>query len=120
MQQTKLSAAACDETPNDNVSIPYGTVRAVSHYLELTGVLGYVRRLKSKGVRLDRMVVAMCVFTMYASNSLSACAEWISDPAVRKCLGFKIGEDISQRTLNRGLELLGRHREASSSPFGTA
>ncbi len=70
-------------------------VNAVSHYLKLTGVLGYMRRLKSKGVRLDRMVVAMCVFTMYASNSLNACAEWLSDPAVRKCLGFKIGEGIT-------------------------
>ena len=39
-------------------------------------LLGYIRGLKSKGLRLDLIVVAMCTYAMYASNSLNSCANW--------------------------------------------
>ena len=52
MSQTKLAATALDESTNDNLSVPYGLIRTVRHYLEFVGVLSYIRGLKSKGVRL--------------------------------------------------------------------
>lgn len=63
VHQTKLAATACDEKPNDNLSVPHGLIRTIRHYLEFVGILSYVRGLKAKGVRLDLIVVALCTFT---------------------------------------------------------
>ena len=60
MHQTKFAVAALDESINDNLSVPYGLIQTVRHYLEFVGVLSYIRGLKSKGVRLDLIVVALC------------------------------------------------------------
>ena len=62
MSQTKFAATALDERINDNLSVPYGLIRTVRHYLEFVGVLSYIRGLKSKGVRLDLIVVALCTY----------------------------------------------------------
>ena len=74
MTQSTLAATAIDDKSNDNLSVPYGLIRTIRHYLEFVGLLSYIRGLKSKGLRLDLMVVAMCTYTMYASNSLNSCA----------------------------------------------
>lgn len=111
VHQTKIAATAVEEKPNDNLSVPYGLIRTVRHYLEFVGILRYIRGLKTKGVRLDLIVVALCTYTMYASNSMNACAEWLENPAVRRQLGFSAKEEVSQRTLNRALETLGQNRE---------
>lgn len=111
VHQTKIAATAVEEKPNDNLSVPYGLIRTVRHYLEFVGILRYIRGLKTKGVRLVLIVVAMCTYTMYASNSMNACAEWLENPAVRRQLGFSAKEEVSQRTLNRALEILGQNRE---------
>lgn len=111
MHQIKFAATASLDTPNDNLSVPYGLIRTIRHYLEFVGLLRYIRGLKKKGVRLDLMVVALCSFTLYTSNSLNACAEWLDDPAVRRQLGMPVRDKVSQRTLNRALEILGQNRE---------
>ena len=80
-------------------------------YLEFVGLLSYIRGLKTKGVRLDLMVVALCSFTLYTSNSMNACADWLENPAVRRQLGMSPKDKVSQRTLNRALEILGQNRE---------
>ena len=96
---------------HDNLSVPYGLIRTVRHYLEFVGVLSYIRGLKSKGVRLDLIVVALCTYTMHTSNSMNACAEWLKNPAVRRQLGFSPKDEISQKTLNRAIVILGENRE---------
>ena len=97
---------------HDNLSVPYGLIRTVRHYLEFVGVLSYIRGLKSKGVRLDLIVVALCTYTMHTSNSMNACAEWLKNPAVRRQLGFSPKDEISQKTLNRAIVILGENRES--------
>ena len=62
MTQTKFAVTALDESISDNLSVPYGLIRTVRHYLEFVGVLSYIRSLKSKGVRLDLIVVALCTY----------------------------------------------------------
>lgn len=112
MTQSTLAATAIEEKPNGNLSVPYGLIRTIRHYLEFVGLLSHIRGLKSKGLRLDLMVVAMCTYTMYASNSLNACAEWLNDPIVRRQFGFSSKDKINQKTLNRGLMILGKNRES--------
>lgn len=111
MTQSTFAETTVEEKPNDNLSIPYGLIRTIRHYLEFVGLLSYIRGLKSKGLRLDLMVVAMCTYTMYASNSLNACAEWLENPIIRRQFGFSTKDKINQKTLNRGLAILGKNRE---------
>ena len=62
-------------------------------------------------MRLDLTVVALCTFTMHSSNSMNACSEWLKDPTVKRRLGFSSKDEISQRTLNRAIGILGKNRE---------
>ena len=111
MTQSTFAAKAVEEKPNDNLSIPYGLIRTMRHYLEFVGLLSYIRGLKSKGLRLDLMIVAMYTYTMYASNSLNACAEWLDNPIIRWRFGFSSKDKINQKVLNLGLVIFGKNRE---------
>lgn len=111
MHQTQIAATALDESPNDNISVPYGLIRTVRHYLEFVGLLRYIRGLKTKGIKLDSIVLALAVFTMHASNSMNACSSWLANPRVKRQLGFSEKDEISQKTLNRAIAILGQERE---------
>ena len=73
--------------------------------------MSFIRGLKTKGVKSDPIVVALCTYTMHTSNSMNACAEWLRNPAVRRQLGFSPKDEISQRTLNRAIAIPGENRE---------
>ncbi len=109
--QTKLAVTTSADTPNDNISLPHGIIRTVRHYLDFVGMLDYLRTLKVRGIRLDELIIALCVFSMYATNSMAACAKWLEDPKVRRQFKFPAGSKVDQATLNRALAILGRNRE---------
>ena len=111
MHQTKFAETTSDENQNDNLSVSYGLIRSLRHYLEFVGVLSYICGLKTKSVRLDLIVVVLCSYTIQISNSMNACAKWLENPAVRRQLGFSSKDEISQRTLNRAIVILGENRE---------
>ena len=103
MSQTKLAATALDESTNDNLSVPYGLIRTVRHYLEFVGVLSYIRELRAKSVEFGLIVVALCTYTMHKSNSMNTCTEWLRNPAIKQQLGFSPKDGIPQKTLNRAI-----------------
>lgn len=109
MTQTKLRIRAEVPNPNENISVAYGLVKTVEHYLGSTGVLSYLDSLKTKGTPLGRIAVAICTHILMGSNSMSRCSEWLSDPYVRKELGIDAG--LSQRTINRAVNLIGDHSD---------
>ena len=111
MQQTTLAYSSVDETPNDNISYPYGLIRTIRHYLKFIGLMDYLRRLKKTGVRLDLIVLALCAFSLHASNSMDACARWLEDPRIKREIGFRRDEEVSQKTIDRAIEKLGENRE---------
>lgn len=96
-------------SPNGNISIPFGLVKTVEHYLGITGVFDLFDSFKAKGIPLRKIVTALCVHNLTGNNSMSDCSDWLSDPNVLKELG--ICGKLSQRTLNRGLTIIGRHSE---------
>ena len=99
VHQTNIAATAVEEKPNDTLSVPYGLIRTVRHYLEFVGILRYIRGLKTKGVRLDLIVVALCTYTMYASNSMNAYAEWLENPSCQETAGvLGLGGDLATHT----------------------
>jgi hypothetical protein len=67
-----VSGAARTETltPNENISLPYGLIRAVEHYLSITGVLGLLDTFKCKGVPLSKHELALSVHALVRSNSM--------------------------------------------------
>ena len=89
-------------SPNENISVPYGLVRTVEHYLGSIGILDHLDTFKTKGIPISTIVTAMCTHTLMGNNSMSRCSDWLSNPYVCKEMGFNKG--ISQRTINRALE----------------
>ncbi|MDY0236637.1 MAG: hypothetical protein RBR71_11435 [Gudongella sp.] len=113
--QTTLSYTEVEEGPNGNRTFPYGLLRTVKHYLDFIGLLSFLRGLKKEAknvARLDLIVVALIVHTLYDSNSMDACARWLEDPQVKKIIGFRNTDNVSQITIDRAVRILGVHREA--------
>lgn len=109
MTQTTFRTGAFVPTPNKNISVAYGLVKTVEHYLGSVGILDYADSLKERGVPMSRILVAMCTHVLMGSNSMSRCSDWLKDQNVRKELGLDAG--LSQRTINRGLAILGDHSD---------
>ncbi|MDR3282359.1 MAG: transposase [Candidatus Methanoplasma sp.] len=84
-------------------------MKTVEFYLSLTGVLDLVDAFKSKGVPMRQTVAAVTACSLMGRNSMSGCAEWLGNPNVRAELG--IPGRMGQRTLNRGVEILGARTE---------
>lgn len=108
MRQTKVTADICKSSIN-NISVPIGLIDAVSKYLEILGLSKVLDKMKRKGISMSALTAALIVFGLSDDNSLEACSKWLMDPRIRKLFGIK--ETVSQRTLNRALQTLGRNRE---------
>jgi transposase len=91
--------------PNENISIPYGLVKTIEHYLGSIGILGHLDTMKERGIPIGRIVVAVCTCILMGSNSMQRCADWLSNPNIRK--EFGINGNVSQRTINRAVEIVG-------------
>ena len=112
--QMTLSVRMVDESPNDNRTFPYGLFRTVKHYLDLIGLLRFIRKLKreSKNApRLDLILVSLITFMLYSDNSMDACSEWLKDSTVRDTIGFRRTDNVSQITIDRAVRRLGECRE---------
>lgn len=92
-----------------NISVPMGLIKAVHGYLDVTGLTRCLDPLKAKGVRLGALTAMLIVFSLSEDNSMAACAKWLGDARIRKLFGIK--DNVSQRTLNRALQMLGMNRE---------
>ena len=109
MTQTHFSTGADLPSPNENISISYGLVKTVEHYLDSAGILDFVDTFKERGVPMRRIMIAMCAHILSGNNSMTRCSEWLRDPNVRKELGLEKG--LSQRTINRAVSLIGEHSD---------
>ena len=103
-----VSADTCKASAN-NITVPIGLIDAVRAYFDSLGLSQYLDSLKKKGVGMASLTAILMSFALSEDNSMAACAEWLKDPRVRKLFGIK--EEVSQRTLNRALQILGRNRE---------
>ena len=61
--QTHLKTGTDLPSVNENISISYGLVKVVEHYLGYVGILDFVDAFKEKGVPMSRILVAMCTYT---------------------------------------------------------
>ena len=62
-------------SPNENISVPYGLVRTVEHYLGSIGILDYLDGFKTKGIPISSIVTAMCTHALMGNNSMSRCSD---------------------------------------------
>ena len=102
MQQKHFATGTDLPSPNENISVPIGSVKVVEHYLGSVGILDFVDTFKEKGVPMSRILVAMCTYILQGNNSMKGCARWLSDPNVGKEIGLE--EGLSQRTINRAVK----------------
>ncbi len=109
VKQTHFATGADLPSPNDNISVPYGLVRTVDHYLGSTGVLDFVDTFKQRGVPMSRILTAMCTHILMGSNSMSRCSDWLRNKDVRTELRLDSG--LSQRTINRAISIIGEHSD---------
>ena len=109
MTQTTSRTGAFVSTPNENISVAYGLVKTVEHYLGSVGILDYAESLKECGVPIVRILVAMFTHVLMGSNFMSRCSDWLKDGKVRKGLGLDAG--LSQKAINRGLWILVDHSD---------
>ena len=100
MTQTTYRTGAFVSTPNENISVAYGLVKTVEHYLGSIGILYYADSLKGRGVPMSRILVAMCTHVLMGSNSMSKCFDRLKDPNIRK--EFSLNKGLSQRTITAG------------------
>jgi hypothetical protein len=107
VKQSKLQQGTDVPLPNETISVPYGLVKTVEHYLGSIGILDIVDTFKERGIPMGRMIVAVCTCILMGSNSMQRCADWLSDANVRK--EFGIDGKVSQRTINRAIGIIGEH-----------
>ena len=105
--QTRFKTGTDLPSPNENISVRYGLVKAVEHYLGSAGILNFVDTFKERGVPMSKILVAMCTHILSGNNSMSRCSEWMGNPDIRKEMGLDSG--LSQRTINRAVSLIGEH-----------
>ena len=107
--QTHLKTGTDLPSANENISISYGLVKVVEHYLGSIGILDFIDTFKEKGVPMSRILVAMCTYILQGNNSIKGCARWLSNPNVGKEIG--LDEGLSQRTINRAVNIIGSHSD---------
>ena len=90
--------------PNRNISLSYGIFRTVRVMMRHLGLSRFLSGIKSRGVPLDYIVEAMCMYQLLEDSSMNACAEWLSNKDVADVLFG--GTKISQKTIDRSLSYL--------------
>ena len=108
MTKTTITADVCKSSTN-NISVPLGLIDAVQGYLRILGLSKYLDTLKTKGISMASLTAILISYGLSDDNSMEACAKWLRDYRIRRL--FSIKDNVSQRTLNRALQILGRNRE---------
>lgn len=108
MKKTTITADDCKSSTN-NISVPKGLIDAVQGYMDVLGLSAYLDGLKTKGLSMASLTSVLISFGLSEDNSMQACADWLKDIRVRRQFGIR--DYVSQRTLNRALQILGRNRE---------
>ena len=91
--------------PNDNKSLPIGTIACVKEYLEKLGLDDYFDGIKSRGEPLFPLVCALISYRLTENFSVEGCGRWLESKEVRNELGIR--KAISHRMLNRAIDRVG-------------
>jgi hypothetical protein len=91
--------------PNNNKSLPIGTIAAAKEYLAKLGFGRFFNALKERGPQLFPLVCALISYRLTENFSVEGCGCWLSSKEVRKELD--ISGEISSRMLNRAVERVG-------------
>ncbi|WP_148305802.1 IS1634 family transposase [Candidatus Methanoplasma termitum] len=109
MTTKPLLPGTCSIEPNDNKSLPIGTITAVREFLGKLGLDEYFDGIKSGGSPLSPLVSALISYRLTENFSIQGCGRWLSSQEVRKELGIRA--EVSGRMLNRAVERVGENME---------
>ncbi len=91
--------------PNENKSLPIGTIACVREYLGKLGSDRVFIDAKNRGHPLFPLVCAIISYRLTENFSVEGCGRWLESPEVRNELGIR-GE-MSHRMINRAVERCG-------------
>ena len=94
--------------PNDNISFPLGTIRAVKKYYEVLELQTVFKKHKKKGRDINSLIQALLSYRLTENHSVTRAADWINRDPVLSVFSLK---SFEQRTLYRVLEIIGKNKE---------
>lgn len=106
MKQTTLRTETI--TPNDNISIPIGSILAVQKYFEKLGLAAVFEKYKQRGLELPSIVQALVSYKLTENLSISRASDWINRDEVLEMFSLRAFE---QRVLYRDLATVGSNHE---------
>jgi len=94
--------------PNDNISFPLGTIRAVKKYYDFLELQSLFEKHKKKGRDINSLIPALLSYRLTENQSITRAADWINRDSVLSVFNLK---SFEQRTLYRVLEIIGKNKE---------
>jgi len=94
--------------PNDNISFPLGTIRAVKKYYDFLELQTVFQKYKKKGRNINSLIQALLSYRLTENQSVTRGADWINRDPVLSVFNLK---SFEQRTLYRVLEIIGKNKE---------
>jgi len=94
--------------PNDNICFPIGTIIAVINFFQMLGLEKIFQKFKQKGRDLTSLTEALVSYKLTENLSVSKGNDWINREPVLNL--FEL-DPFEERTLYRGLAILGENRE---------
>lgn len=91
--------------PNNNKSVPIGTIACVREYLTKLGFDEVFDNAKSRGHSLFPLVCAIISYRLTENFSVEGCGRWLESSEVRNELGIR--SKVSHRAINRAVERAG-------------
>ena len=91
--------------PNENKSLPIGTIACAREYLEKLELDRVFNDARGRGQPLFPLVCAIISYRLTENFSVEGCGRWLESPEVRNELGIR-GE-VSHRMINRAVERAG-------------
>ena len=82
--------------PNDNISFPLGTIRAVKKYYDILELQTVFEKHKKKGRDINSLIQALLSYSLTENQSVTRGADWINRDPVLSVFNLK---SFEQRTL---------------------
>ena len=105
-KQKRLRTSSIE--PNENKTVPIGTIKAVESVFDELHLSAFLDDLKRCGHPLSSLVKGSVAYKLTENYSVSRCSEWMNDDVILDILDL---ERFNRSALYRALDMLGRNRD---------
>jgi len=105
LKQARLRTGRIE--PNDNKTVPIGTMKAVEFVFDELRLGGFLDGFKRCGHCLSSLVKGSVAYKLTENHSVNRCSAWMNDDVIIDLLEL---EPFNGSALYRALDVLGRNR----------